>query len=239
MKKLAVIILSFNKVHFTNLLMSDIRDENDKDIDIYVIDNGDKYVRQYNETIISPPENLGWVRGNNLGLRFTYSEKSYDGYVLLNDDIRISKGFFEGLREAYRSHERVGLVAPLYDDAWAHQRAAWDGEAASYTPAPLERSVPFVDGTAFLIPRECNDIAGLLDEMHFPNYGWGVEFTYCMLLRSCGFTNYVTERSFINHVRQGSVTDPDWEGKAGSELNSGMNILYGPDWENKLWEGFK
>jgi GT2 family glycosyltransferase len=235
--ELAIILLSCNQVHLTYDVISDIRSQSDADI--YVIDNGGPYERQSNELIIKPSENLRWVKGNNLGLNIAFNLKpNYDAFILLNDDIRLSQNCIQGLEDAYTSIDNCGLVAPLYDDVFQHQKAGYQGNARDYQGVDLEVTVPFVDGTAFLVPSEVFCRIGYLDEINFGRYGWGADLDYNIRTRQAGYTNIVTHRSYINHFHQGSAkfVEDDWSGSAGQEMHKGMHAKYGDGWNDLVWD---
>lgn len=219
--------------------MSDIRDEA-PDAQIIVVDNGGKYERQYNEYIIKPNENLRWVKGVNLALRTMLANEQLmsrlDGFMCLNDDIRLSRGFFNGILEASYLNPSFGLIAPVYDDVHKHQRAAYRGPAEAYKPESIDRVVNYVDGTAFYIPANAMELVGLLDEEHFGRYGWGSDYDYSIRMMEAGFEVAVTHRAFINHFHQGSAkfVEADWSHKASLEMQAGMHAKYGEGWASLI-----
>jgi GT2 family glycosyltransferase len=236
--KLAVILLSCNQLHLTNAVVADIAREADDGVDLYVVDNGGGYQRQWREMIIKPNENMRWVRGVNMAIRMARSINEYDAVICLNDDIRLSPGFFDAMREELSVPE-IGLVAPSYDDVYLFQRNPYQGPADKYPGGSRVRQVDFVDGTAFGMRTDVIDEVGLLDEEHFGKYGWGSDIDYSYRMR----TNHtverwkpyyvvVTHKAFINHFHQGSAkhVEKDWSGKAGQEMEEGMNAKYGPNW---------
>lgn len=235
--KLAVILLTCGQLRLTNDVVADIAREADDGIDLYVIDNDSEahtgYVRQWRETIIKPNTNLRWVKGVNLGIKIARSLHDYDGIICLNDDIRLSLGFFGAMRAAL-SDPYVGLVAPSYDDVYRHQRADYSGPAGAFSGVPRRDLVNFVDGTAFGMRTEVIDEVGLLDEIHFGQYGWGSDLDYSYRMRDYTYNVVVTHEAFINHFHQGSAkfVEPDWSGKAGVEMVTGMTAKYGQSWQS-------
>ena len=242
--KLAVILLSCAQVHLTNDVVADIAREADDDIDLYVCDNSESvsagYQRQWRETIIKPPRNLRWVIGVNNTIKLARAlgpecGGGYDAFVALNDDIRLSPGFFDAIRDAL-SDPSVGLVAPSYDDVYRQQVNRYRGPAAGYVSREGLREVPFVDGTAFAMTSRTISHVGLLDEKRFGVYGWGSDIDYCWRMRQAGLKVAVTFDAFINHFHQGSAkfVEDDWSGKAGMEMEAGMNEKYGEGWRERL-----
>lgn len=94
-KKIAVIIPVYGNHHLTRQLLSDVAREEEL-VKTYIIDNKGDYTRYTDEVVISPGHNLGWLKGTNLGIIQAQKEAPF-AYVLLNNDTRLSRGFFAGL----------------------------------------------------------------------------------------------------------------------------------------------
>lgn len=233
--RLGVVILSCNQLHLTYQLMEDIGKQSEG-LSIVIVDNGGSYERKNSEYVVKPPENLRWTRGNNLGLallkRLEAEKGMFDGIAMLNDDIRISPGFFNGLFEASKDCPEAGLIAPMYDDVYQQQVGPYKGHADRYMPNRQFHECNTVDGTGWYVTREAFGIVGGLDSLHFPNYGWGADLDYCYRIRQAGYKVIATERAYMNHFHQGSAkhVEPDWSGSAAKEMDEGMFNKYGPGW---------
>jgi GT2 family glycosyltransferase len=232
--RLAIICPVFGQTHLTAGLMSDV--ERDRDLlDVLIVDNGGDYVPQGREHVLRPGRNLRWLRGSNLGLRAAQASGRYDAYVLLNNDTRLSPGFFRELVAAWRSLPRAGVLAPLYDDCYPQQRSAYVGPAGRYQPIRAHRTANFVDGTCMLLPDASLRRLGFLDEQTFGGSGWGADVDYCLRARRAGLRVYVTERAYLNHLREQTVkavTD-DYAGykdQAHREMETNMAAKWGPAW---------
>jgi GT2 family glycosyltransferase len=237
--RLAIITPVFGQRQFTERLLDDLfldAGVNCGFDTVYVVDNGGDHEQRYTETVLRQKENLGWCRGTNKGLATAKSRENYDAFICMNNDVRLCPNFLNGIRKALNAKPLAGLLAPLYDDVWGHQRYALGGPAENFSPLSEETSVKFVDGTCIVIPRRTLDTIGLFDEEHFGQYGWGADFDYAIKVREAGAGVYVTHRAYLNHLHQGTAKtiSPNWNGLAGNEMEAGMQAKYGENWRSLI-----
>ena len=88
---ICVIIPVLGEQHLTDAVIKDLRDDGYR-CTIYVVDNGGDYRPRGVEHVLRPRRNLHWAGGCNFGLS-TVKDRSYAAYVLLNNDVRLSRGF--------------------------------------------------------------------------------------------------------------------------------------------------
>ncbi|MDQ6688614.1 MAG: methyltransferase domain-containing protein [Actinomycetota bacterium] len=228
----AVAIPVLGRPELTRALLDDVARE--PWVDPVVVDNGGDHVPVHGERVLRPGRNLGWAGACNLALE-ELSGRGYDAVVLLNNDTRLSSGFFAGL---WRAHRRSGadLLAPVYDGTWPQQRSTYGGDAAGYPRSRVTRKVPFLDGTCLFLPRRTWEDVGLLDAASFPDHGWGVDLDYALRVHAQARTVAVTEESFLHHEGGGtaSVSGEDWKVSAWQELAVGMRRKYGVAWPRLL-----
>lgn len=124
-------------------------------------------------------ENTGFTGGMNAGFRRA-AESGFEFSLVLNNDMRLAKGFLEPLVEAMRNDPRIGAITPtvVYPDGrvWAQGgelsfcpnglRLCGHGER----PAPIDagpEEVDFAPGACALFRTE--DVAGLggFDDRYF------------------------------------------------------------------------
>jgi len=230
--ELALVIPVFGRDDLTAALLADVEHESDL-VDVLVVDNKGDYAPRGFERVLQPGHNLGWLRACNLAL--TRVERgTWGAGVLLNNDTRLSPGFFAGLLSAW-SETGAGLVGPVYNDVWPTQRVEYTGPAACYVPRRLHRRVPFLDGTCMLIPREVLRRVGGLDQ-RFARHGWGADFDLALRVRSEGLDVVVTRLAYLTHLRGATarLVDPCWESFAGTEMNDGMLSKWGATWHSQL-----
>jgi GT2 family glycosyltransferase len=162
-----------------------------------------------------------------------------EAVVLLNNDVRLSPGFVDGLYDAWQ-HTKGAIVGPVYDHNWPHQRVEFHGPAGGYVPAPCERRVPFVDGTCMLVSRRTVEAVGLLDVEHWPAWSWGCDKDYCLRAREAGGHVFVTTRAYLSHFARATVGSmPGFSDTAAERENdAGMIAKWGCDWRDRLYKGF-
>lgn len=203
-KKCLVTIPAFGRNELTHAVLPDVMAESDL-VDVLVVDNGGHYEKIANESVIKPERNLGWAGGSNLGFRIAFG-RGYDFALTLNNDTRLSRGFFAGLLDP-RLPSDVGLVAPLYNGWWPMQKTTFSGPVSAYEPVDYFRRVTLVDGTAMMISADAWEKVGGLDERTFGQFAWGSDSDLSIRVTEAGFGVYATERSFVHHLDKVSAAE--------------------------------
>lgn len=203
-KKCLVTIPAFGSDSLTHAVIPDVLAESDL-VDLLVVDNGGHYEQLGDEWVIRPGRNIGWAAASNLGFRVAFSH-GYGSSVTLNNDTRLSRGFFAGLLDP-RLPADAGIIAPTYDSFWAAQASNFTGAAADYEPVDCYREAEMVDGTALLVTEAAWEAVGGLDERSFGKFAWGADIDLAIRMRNAGFGVYVTERSFLNHADKVSASE--------------------------------
>ncbi|MCU1589890.1 MAG: rhamnosyl transferase wbbL2 [Frankiales bacterium] len=231
--RLAVVVPVFGRHALTHSLVADIARESDLVAPI-VVDNGGDYPPVGSETVLTQERNLGWLRGTNVGLRQALAG-SFEAVVLLNNDTRLSRGFFAGLHAAARPGG-VGIVGPRYDDHFAHQHDGHTGPAAEYPARRRTRLAAFVDGTCMYVKRQVLDEIGLLDEAAFGETGWGADIDLAVRARRAGWDVVVTSRAFLSHTTASTALvahgglDEYWR-RGDADMRRGLAKKWGEGWE--------
>jgi GT2 family glycosyltransferase len=227
-----VVIPAYGLVELTRAVVSESMRESSA-IDVLVVDNGGDYEAIANEEVLRPGENLGWLRACNLGMRMA-CERGCRSVILLNNDTRLSQGFFAGLLDASR-HRPNAILAPLYDDE-AVPAQQFASRAPGYSNEGIIADVLSVDGTCMLIPTRLIDSLGFFDERHFGRRGWGADVDYCLRARREGFGVAVTRASFLTHARGATAhtIGDSYERFAKAEMEIGLTIKYGRHWREKV-----
>lgn len=229
--RLAVVVPVYGRHDLTHALLADVARERSL-VDVVVVDNDGGYPAYGDETVLRQSANLGWLRGTNAGLRHARSAGPYEAYVLLNNDTRLSRGFFAGLLAA-ATPPRVGIVGPRYDDHFPHQHA--DGDVATWEPVAREHPARFVDGTCLLVKETVLARVGLLDEDAFGETGWGADLDLALRVRREGWRVVVTDRSFLSHATASTAhathggADAYWA-RGDADLRRGLEAKWGRDW---------
>jgi GT2 family glycosyltransferase len=237
--RVAIVIPVFGRDDLTRTLLADLTRDNFSSVDIFLVDNkGDFRAKGTTMEILRPGVNLGWSGGCNFGVSIA-SRRGYGAFLLLNNDVRLSRSFVEGLLGAMAA-THGDVIGPLYDHNWPHQRGAYVGDAGGYVGHAHERSAPFVDGTCMLIRHEVFERVGFLDEQYWPRFGWGCDKDFALRVRSAGRSIWVTERCYLNHLaRQTAMEFAGYsELEAEHENDQGMLDKWGPTWRELLYDGF-
>jgi len=150
--------------------------------------------------LIETGENLGFARGNNIGIRRAL-EKGADFILLLNDDTVVDPPFIDELLRVAERDESIGVVGPrvyYYSDPkrlWATGDQDCIGKMDDGTHEEI-KEVPWVVGCAFFMRRQVAEKAGLLDEEMFL---YCEEDEYCARIRKAGFRMYYAPKSVVYH----------------------------------------
>jgi len=193
---LLITVPVYGQHDYTHALVGDLEREG---VEYVIVDNRGDYPTISNERVIRTRENLGWAGGSDFGFRIAFSE-GYSHAMTLNNDTRISKGFVAALLDS-RLPADAGVVGPMIDHGFRSAVSNQKPDAANYTPRPLYRAVPAVEGTALMLSRECWQIIGGLDLRTFGSYGWGIDLDLALRARKAGYGVYITEMAYINHFR--------------------------------------
>lgn len=194
--RVLVVVPVFGHQERTHALLCDLRREAQL-VDVVVVDNRGDYPAVGDEQILRPGANLGWAGGTNHGTT-ECRRPEHVGVVWINNDTRLSNGFLSGLVRSWRV-TGAGVVGPLYDCHWVHQRARRLVPVDRYRPRRVHRSAPFIDGTCMFVPATSLDAIGLLDTDTFGPLGWGAEIDYCLRVRAAGLMVAITGLAYLHH----------------------------------------
>jgi GT2 family glycosyltransferase len=117
------VVTNFNNSAFTSGLHESLLDTNPRfDFHLIVVDNGsnDREIKKLSDlltcdtvTILKSPENLGYFRGLNLGIRYAKSKFSSADYILVgNNDLIFPVNFFNQLEQCKSVLEKYPVVSP-------------------------------------------------------------------------------------------------------------------------------
>ncbi len=215
---IAIFILNWNGKDDTLACLASLQKLNYPNYTVIVIDNAsqDDSVHVIREsfpavTLFEMPENLGFVGGNNYGLRHAEQNK-FEYALLLNNDTEISSDFLRLLVETAESDSTIGIVSPLIyyfeqkDTMWsAGGKIDWShgstsmigiGEVDKGQFGEKPYSVDFVTGCALLIKMEVVAQVGMLDERFFAYYE---DAEWCLRVQKAGFRTMLVPHAKIWH----------------------------------------
>lgn len=114
--KVLIVIVNYNGKHLLEKNLHSVVATEYPNFDIVVVDNDSVdgsvgFLKKEFPTvkIVESKKNLGFGRGNNLGVK-NYPE--YDAYLFLNNDVSVPKDWLGKLVDVLKSDERIGAVGP-------------------------------------------------------------------------------------------------------------------------------
>ena len=216
MPRLSIIIVSYNaRADLERCLETLVRDKPAVDHEIVVVDNASTddtvhalRTRWTGVRLIEAGGNLGFSRGNNVGIRQSFGEL----ILLLNGDTLVPAGAIDRLVAALDARPDVAVVGPRLVDAHGRaelsfgrmisplnelrQKMRARGNVERLTSR--EREVDWVSGACLLVRRQDAEAAGLMDERYFM-YTEDVDF--CAAIRARGRKVLFTPGVQIVHLR--------------------------------------
>ena len=208
----SIVTLSWNAPDFTLKALESIRQHTAEPYEVIVVDNGsspqtlealagidDPHVR-----IIYNKSNRGFSGGNNDGIAHAHG----DYVILLNNDVIVTRGWADGLVDAFRRIPGLGISAPRSNLVTGDQQlndAGYRDESEMQAFA-LERRRAYAEkgyitdraiGFCWCISREALEQIGALDERYA--IGNFEDDDYCMRMRAAGYLIYVCNDVFIHH----------------------------------------
>jgi len=216
--KVSVIVLSWNGLEVTrDCLRTLLGRTSHADFDVVVVDNGStdgtvEYLRSVTGiTLIENGSNLGFVKGNNVGIRATGGD-----VLLLNNDTEIIQDdWLERIQELAYSSEDIGLVGCRLVNAegnlvhagtymplpsfWGQEYPGDERDIGQYAD---DREVEGVIAACVYIKREVIDTIGPLDEEFFSYYE---DSDYCLKARQAGFRVFCCGSATVKHLENAST----------------------------------
>jgi GT2 family glycosyltransferase len=222
--RVAVQILTWNRVDELVPCLDSFATLDYPNYEVIVLDNGseDETVATVKAqypwvTLIENKENLGFCRGNNVGLKYVL-EHGFDYVLLLNSDTKVLPNLLRELVSAMQADRRIGIAGaknllmenPAY--TWGkYGRVTWgpmlvktEGRFAPDTNSQEPpRDVDWVIANGCLVSREALAKVGLFDE-DFWQCNEDVDWSY--RARKAGFRVVYIDRAAILH-KGGSSAD--------------------------------
>jgi len=212
-----IILVNYNGIKDTiNCIKSIKKNEKILNYKIIVIDNAStddsvEKLRNFEGIIfLESKENLGFAKGNNLGIKYAL-EHDCKSVILLNNDTEIEKNALSALDKIAYEHEDVGITGSrimYYDNKnlvnycggyidWRKAVSIHEGEKQKYLGDNIEfRYTDFITGCCMLIKRDVLQKVGLLPEEYFMYFE---DTDYCVNALHSGYKLAINENSVIYH----------------------------------------
>ena len=222
--RVAVLILTWNRVDELVPCLESFSGNDYPSTDVIVIDNGSEDASAATVKrdfpwvkLIENGSNLGFCRGNNVGLRFAL-EQRHDYVMLLNSDTMLLPGLLRELVTVLRSDPKIGIVGAKNvlmenpDFTWGRYGKVTWGPMLVKTMGRFARDqrlqepprdVDWVIGNACMMSREALEKVGLLDEEFWQ---CNEDVDRCYRAREAGFRVVYVDRAAILH-KGGSSAD--------------------------------
>lgn len=210
MKKVAIVTLTYNKLEEATKLFLDslYKYTNTELFDLVIVDNASTdgtidYIKDFaknhnNITIICNNENLGYSKGNNIGIK-SVIDKDYEYIALLNNDILFIPNWLENTISVFSENKRLGMISPRiqtgkkitsnnYLNKYQNFLKKFKGKY-SYSIEPLFCCV--------FIKKDVIKNIGLMDEAYTPAF-WE-DCDYCFRAMYKGYSLARSNISFVFH----------------------------------------
>ena len=228
-KRIAVAILNYNGLNLLKKFLPSVVKYSDKKLsNIYIIDNGsdDKsitYVKnKFSEVkIIQNNNNYGYAGGYNKGL----SKIDYDYYVLLNNDVEVSKGWLNPLFELLESDENFATCQPKIKSYYNKSKFDYAGGSGGYLDFlgyPFcrgrifdsmeedfgqyddKKEIFWSSGACFMIKSK---VFKKLNGFDFDFFAHMEEIDLCWRLKNLKYKNYCQPKSIVYHAGGETLSD--------------------------------
>jgi len=217
-RPVTVIVLTWNGLEVTtNCLETLLANTTHPDFEVMVVDNGStdgtvEYVRGLESVrLIENGENLGFVRGNNVGIKATDRD-----VVLLNNDTEIVQGdWLERMQELALSAEDIGIVGCRLVNAqgdlvhagtymplpsfWGQEYPGDERDIGQYT---RDREVEGIIAACAYIKRRLIEKIGALDTDYFSYFE---DTDYCLKAARAGWRTFCCGTATVKHLENAST----------------------------------
>ncbi len=218
MRPVSLIVLSWNGLDVTRTcVMSVLEKTTHPDFRVVAVDNAStdgtrEFLRSVEGiTVIENEENLGFVKGNNAGIRATDTD-----VVLLNNDTEMIQGdWLERMQAVAYSARDIGVVGCRLVNAegnlvhagtympvpsyWGQEYPGDEKDIGQYTTDAEAEAVIFA---CAYIKREVLDKVGALDEDYFSYFE---DTDYCMKARAAGYRVFRCGSATVKHLENAST----------------------------------
>lgn len=207
----SIIILNYNTLEILWECIESVLLKTRYPYELIVVDNAStdrsvpwlktqKYLR-----LIANKQNLGWTKGNNVGIRRARGKH----IVLMNSDIIVKADTWLNEMVKCARRRNVGTVGAklLYPTGRVQHVGGgihrgnpfhpFDGAPADLPEANVNRDVPFNTGAVLLISRDTLEKVGLLDESYPLGYG---DVDYGLKCVEAGLKNVVCHKAVLTHL---------------------------------------
>jgi GT2 family glycosyltransferase len=226
--KTCVVTVNYNSSGRTVLCVDSLRASRER-VQVVVVDNTpydrllvEKLEVDESTVLITAPYNLGFGKGNNLGINWAIENTDCEYIFILNNDATVSEDTIGNLQKVLAVNSHVGVAVPRIVLEENHSTLWYGGGEIDWKrggpiapgflgPADSElalqsRSVGFGSGCAMLIRTEILKGLGGFDSRYFM-YEEDTELS--LRIRQHGWTIWYESSSIVKHLVHGSTKADD------------------------------
>lgn len=210
-----IVVLNFNGKDTLNGCLSSLYQSDYPEFEVVVVDNDSKdgsfeQAKQFfsRAHFIKNDTNLGFAKGNDVGIRFAL-EKFADYVFILNNDAFVEKTTLSILIQTMKRNPNIGIASPLIFSAnnkiwfaggkinWLKMKAFHLYEVPSVSPYATE----YITGCSMLVKKEVFKKIGLFDERFFLYYE---DADFSVRAKKAGFDLCIIPEAHLQHLEQSS-----------------------------------
>jgi GT2 family glycosyltransferase len=229
----AVIILTWNRVDDIVTCLESFSCLDYPNYEVIVIDNAsaDETVETVRAnyawaTLIVNDDNLGYVGGNNVGIRYAL-ERRFDYIFILNSDTKITPTVLSELVRVMQSDPRIAITGAknlCFDSPaftwgkygvlnWGPMLVRTHGRFRLDYPEPSPQDVDWIIGNGCMMSRDALEKVGIFDEAFFQV---NEDVDWCMRARKLGYRIVYVDSAAIYH-----------KGASSADLSKPVVFSYG------------
>lgn len=214
--KVCAVVLCYNGIELTRECIQTLEAQEYPILSVIAVDNAStdqtvEILRQEfpNIHIIENGENLGYVGGNNVGIRAGLEQQA-DCIFLVNNDTRLDPGCVSALVQGLEVDPKIGVIGPMVYtwDNWkvissAGGKVIWEIADSANVGAGEEdygqypsRAVDFINGCGMMVRREVIEQVGMLDPLFFMYWE---ETDWCQRAAEAGWSIYFHRAARMQH----------------------------------------
>ena len=224
--RILVVIVTYNGVKWINECLNSVLNSLQVP-DIYVIDNMscDGTVAILNEEYLGKiilhesNENLGFGKGNNIGLKYALKH-NYDYVFLLNQDAFLQENTLERLLEVAEKNKDYGILSPIHLDFMGDKLESYFSDFINlkhshsfYADHIINKKIKdiypiqFINAAAWLIPQKTLKEVGGFDPIF---WHYGEDDNYCQRVLFHGYKIGVVSKSYVRHDSKIRINDNNY-----------------------------
>lgn len=216
-KKVAIIVLTHNQKKLLQETLQSVEKTDYKNYKIFLVDNGsvdrhDLMVKKKfpKVKVIRKNKNMGYSKGNNIGIKIARKEYNPDYYVLLNDDIEFTgKGWLKEMILLIECGNKIGIVGPqsIYPDGTFQNVGGylkgWElTKISNFVEGDL-LSVDHFDVVCMLVKKEVMEELGGMDEIYTPFLLEDSDF--CLRCKELGYVIAIDTQIKVIHKKSKTI----------------------------------